>query len=238
VNRLVTRPAVVIGVLLGVGLVVLAGGRPWVSEGVTGVPGVTRVTASGNQVVPAVTALALVAAAGAVALALVGRLLRRIVAALLVLAGLGVLGLVATVLQDPTGAALPAVQNATGQVGSSPGTGADLTAWPWPAMAGGLLIAVAGAAGLVAAGRWAGSGRRYEAPGTGVPELGRPVGADATAPGVADRRPAGAGPAGAGPADGSPPSVSSVSSAARQARRDQDLDAWDALSRGEDPTAG
>lgn len=216
-NRARARPAVVLTVLLGAGLVVLAGGRAWVTQAVTGVPGVTRVTTSGNQAVPAVTALALVAAAGAVAVALVGPIARRVVAVLLMLTGLGVAGLVVTVLRDPAGAVLPAVQNATGRVGSVPGGAAQLTAWPGLAVAGGLLIALAGGVAVFVVGRWQGSGRRFEVSGTGGSRPGIGAGADPDAAGV---------PGALGP------------SAARQARRERDLDAWDALSRGEDPTAG
>lgn len=175
-NRLLSRPVVILAILVGVGLVVAAAGRPWVWQAVTGVPGAARATVSGSRALPAATAVALVAAAGAVALALTGRVTRRIVAGLLVLAGLGMAALVVTVLQDPAQAVLPAVQTATGQVGPVPGGTSGLgtprlTGWPWLALGGGLLVVVGGLAGLVAGTSWAGAGRRFE--GHAVPSRGQ-----------------------------------------------------------------
>lgn len=234
-NRLLSRPAAVVTVLVGVGLVVLAGGRPWVSQALTGVPGVARATASGNQAAPAVTAVALAAAAGAVALALTGRIARRIVALLLVVAGLGVVGLTVAILQNPGQAVLPAVQNATGRVGSLPsGPAAEPIAWAWSAVVGGVLVLLGGLAALLGSGRWGTAGRRFETS----------TGSAAESP--ASRPPA-AGEAGkaAGAGQTAEPDAASVRSASASPRsaagrtcRDQDLDTWDALSRGEDPTAG
>jgi hypothetical protein len=230
-NRLLARPAVIITALAGVGLVVLAGGRPWVSQTLPGVPGVTRATASGNQAAPAVTAVALVAAAGAVALALTGRVTRRIVAVLLVVAGLGVVGLTVTVLQDPAQAVLPAVQNATGRVGSPPpGPAAVLTGWIWPALVGGVLVVVGGVTALFGSGRWGSTGRRFET-------AGGPATVTVTTPTEALPSPAAGETTGAAETTDQAPTAAQGSASAR-ARRDSDLDAWDALSRGEDPTAG
>jgi len=241
-SRFAARPAVVLAVLLGAGAVVLAGGRPWAGQPVSGVPGLVRVTAAGSQAAPAATALALVAAAGAVALALSGRIARRIVAGLLVPAGLGVVGLVVAVLRDPAQAVAPALQAATGrtvQAATGLGAPAEATGWPWLGVAGGLLIAASGLVGIVVSGRWGTSGRRFEAPAGG---------AGAVPPGSAE--PAAAGgwsAAGAGTMDGGPPRPRRLAGAAEEgeiraersrAGRERVLDDWDALSRGEDPTAG
>jgi uncharacterized membrane protein (TIGR02234 family) len=221
--RLRSRPGVIVTVLLGGGLVLLAGGRGWVSRAVTGVPGVTRVSADGTQVAPAATALALVALAGAVALALTGRLGRRLVAGLLVLAGLGVVAFVAAVVTDPVGALAPSVMTATGQSGPVPGGGAGMSGWPWVAVAGAVLIGLGGLAALVSAASWGSGGRRFEAgSATARPGTGAGSGDGATA-----RTGTGAG-TGAGP--GARPAGDGA------ARRDRDLETWDALSRGEDPT--
>jgi uncharacterized membrane protein (TIGR02234 family) len=231
---------VIVTVLAGVALVVLAAGRPWAGEAVTGVPGVPRITSTGSQAAPAATALALVAAAGAVALALTGRLARRVVAGLLILAGLGVAALVATVLSDPAQAIAPALEAATGRTaaGSRDVAGrAELTGWPWMAVVGALLILAGALTALGVAGRWGSTGRRFEAPAGGprVPAVGG--GSD----GPADQSD--------GPADQSDGTAEQVAGqaegrqAAKQvgrvrAPREQVLDDWDALSRGEDPTAG
>jgi uncharacterized membrane protein (TIGR02234 family) len=218
---------VIIIVLAGVALVVLAAGRPWVGEAVTGVPGVPRVTATGSQAAPAATALALVAAAGSVALALTGRVARRVLAGLLVLAGLGVAALVMTALHDPAQAIAPALEAATGRTATAAGnvTGrAELTGWPWAAIAGALLILAGSLTALGVAGRWGGSGRRFEAPEAGQrpPVGGETGGLDDATVGAADEA-----------ADRTAGQVRRT-----PARREQVLDDWDALSRGEDPTQG
>ncbi len=215
-RRTTARPVVVAGLLLGAGAVVLAGGRPWASRAVSGVPGLARVVASGTELAPAVTALALVVAAGAIALALAGRLARRVVATLVVLAGVTLLALVASVLRDPDGALAPAVVAATGQSGPVAAGPAAVTAWPWLAVAGGLLVVVGGLLALVAGGSWAVTGRRFTTP---VPA------ASGSGPAATSAEPAGQ-------------RATSAESAGQRAtaRRDRDLDTWDALSRGEDPT--
>jgi uncharacterized membrane protein (TIGR02234 family) len=184
---------------------------------------VTRVTVSGGVAQPALTALASVAAAGAVALALIGRVARRIVAGLLILAGVGVIALAATVLQDPAEALAPALEQATGQVLTGPvaavtGRSPELTGWPWVAVGGAVLTLSGALAGLVAGGRWDGNQRRFE-------------GASAS-PEPADSE---AGTAGPGPDAGEIPG--GPAGRTRQGR-ERSLDDWDALSRGEDPTAG
>ena len=56
------RLLAVVVVLAGAGLVLLAATRDWVTQQVTGVPGVVRLSAPGSQAAPAVAALAVVAA--------------------------------------------------------------------------------------------------------------------------------------------------------------------------------
>jgi uncharacterized membrane protein (TIGR02234 family) len=210
-------------ILLGAGLVAFAAGRPWVGQPVSGVPGVTRVTVSGGAAQPALTALALVLAAGAVALALIGRVASRIVAGLLILAGLGVIALVATVLQNPAEALAPALEQATGQTmtgqaGVVTGRSPESTGWPWAAVGGAVLTLSGAFAGLAAGGRWGGSRRRFE----GASASSEPAGSEA---GTAS--------------PGTDAGVISGRQAGRaRAGRERSLDDWDALSRGEDPTAG
>lgn len=195
-----SRPVAVTGVLAGAGLVLLAAGRTWASQRVTGVPGAEVVTRDGRAAAPVVTAAALVAAAGALALVLAGRVARRAVAVALLLAGLTVAAATIPVLADPGAAVAPAVAAATGQAG--PGTGAAVAggarsgAWPWAALAGAAVIGAGAGLTLLRGGSWGTGSRRFDPTD--------PTGGPGAAPG---------GGAGGGP------------------------DTWDALSRGEDPTA-
>ncbi len=187
-----------LGALLGAGLLVVAAGRPWVTQVVSDVPGVTQVSASGGRTVPAVPALALAAAAGALALLVTGRLGRRLAAAVLVLAGLGAAAAVGTVLAAPQDAVAAAVTAATGRSGPLPGPSAAVTGWLWPALAAAVLVTACGAVALVRAPSWPAPGRRFDAPPPAVRAGGAPAG---TVRGQSDA-----------------------------------IGAWDALSRGEDPT--
>jgi uncharacterized membrane protein (TIGR02234 family) len=187
-----------LGALLGAGLLVAVAGRPWVTQVVPDVPGVTRVSASGGGAAPAAPALALVAAAGAAALLVTGRVGRRLAAVVLVLAGLGAGAAVVTVLAAPGDAIASAVAAATGRSGRLAGPAAAVTGWVWPALAAAALVAACGAVAVVRAPAWPAPGRRFDTP------------AAASAP------PAGAGGTVRGQGDA--------------------IGAWDALSRGEDPT--
>ncbi|MDI3330962.1 MAG: Trp biosynthesis-associated membrane protein [Micrococcus sp.] len=109
-------------------------------------------------------------------------------------------------------AALSPADAARAQVSAATGTTADagayaVTAWPWVTLAAGVLLAACGIAVLVAGRGWRDS-RRYD---TRATASGASTAANA-APGPA----AGGAGAGAGPVD--------------------EIDAWDDLSRGEDPT--
>jgi hypothetical protein len=195
------RLAAALGVLVGAGLALLAAGRPWVTQRVSGVPGVLEVTASGGEAAPAVAALAAVAAAGAVVLLLAGHLVARLSGILVTLAGAGVVASALAVLADPRRAAAPAVPRATGRLGplAEP---ASPSAWVAVAVVAGLVVVVAGAVAAVRGIGWPVPGRRFE------PDAG--------------------GAGGAGPGGRGGPT-------SREGREDP-VAAWDALSRGEDPT--
>jgi uncharacterized membrane protein (TIGR02234 family) len=155
------RLLAVVVVLGGAGLVLLAATRPWVSQQITGVPGVVSLTATGSQAAPAVSALAIVAAAAAVVLLIGGRLVTRLAGVLAALAGAGIVASVVGVLTDPQGAAAPAVPAATGRAGPLPGA-ASPSAWVWLALLGGLVAVGGGLFAAVRAGRWPVPGRRFE----------------------------------------------------------------------------
>ncbi|MEV4708246.1 Trp biosynthesis-associated membrane protein [Actinoplanes sp. NPDC049316] len=153
--------------------------RTWAVE-VTTRPGLPelRSTRTGTEVAPWVLALALVALAGGGALLATRGAVRRVLGALLALAGLGVVA----------GAI-------TGRAGLDVGAaGAGGTVWPVACVAGGLLVLAGGWSALRHGHEWPGMGARYE------------------------RRP----------------------QEAPAAPEDQRVDtraAWDALDRGDDPTA-
>lgn len=177
-----------------------------------GVPGVTEVAAAGSSAAPAAPALALAAAAASVAVLVTGRLGRRLATVVLALSGLGAAAACVAVLADPAGAAEAAVSAATGRTGGAPSP-ATVTPWVVVALAGGLLAAVAGGYGVARSSTWPAPGRRFET------TSGAPQGVD----GAGTGHPGDAGPTvragGAAGAAGPDP-----------------IGAWDALSRGEDPT--
>lgn len=160
--RIGSRASAAAGVLAGAGVVVATAGRTWTQVTVPGLPGADVVTADGRLVAPGATALALVAAAGAVVLVTSGPVVRRLAAGLLVLAGLGVAALGVPVLADPADAVGPAVSRVTGTTGTPAPGSARATAWPWVSGAGGLLIVAGGAVGLARGRRWSGPARRFE----------------------------------------------------------------------------
>lgn len=148
---------------LGAVLVLTAAGRTWaegVAQGMTGnrVP----VAASGSRLTGLPTGMALAAMAAAVAVFAVRGRARLLVGGLTVLAGAGVV--VGAVLGNADTAGLHAV--AAGQLALSSGHAEEITrtAWPWVALAGGVLLAGAGALTVRFGGRWPAMGSRYEAP--------------------------------------------------------------------------
>jgi uncharacterized membrane protein (TIGR02234 family) len=154
-------------------------------------------TLSGGDAVPAVPALGLVGLAAVAALLAARGLARLAVGAVLVLTGGALAVLAARPATDPSTAARAVVAANPGLVeGAVREVG--VTPWPWLAVAGGVLLALAGALTVVRGPAWAALSARYDAPG-------------------AERGASGARTAGA--------------------PRDPDVVHWEALDRGEDPTA-
>ncbi|MGM7667224.1 Trp biosynthesis-associated membrane protein [Microbacterium sp. A93] len=204
---------------IAAGAIILGtGAQTWIQS--TGVSGLatTSVTTTGNQAAAVVPAMGLVGMAAGIALSMARRIGRWIAAVLLMLAGVAA-GLSAVY------AALDPAAAAQAQVSQASGTTADagsyaVTVWPWLTLIGGVLLLLCGLTILVLGRGWATS-RRHESP-VAAGAVGLP-----TAPGVSTA-PAG-GPAAAGTEPGS----------AGGGEDDTDLDeidAWDELSRGQDPT--
>jgi len=155
----------VLGCLAGAGLVLLAAGQPWahaVAGG--GAAGVTTVRVSGAEVVAVVSGLAVLALAGSVALLATRRTGRRLVGAVLALAGLSIVAGTLAGRTDPGPALREAAGEATGRIGA-PVTDVATTGWPWLAVAGGLLVLATGLAAAVLGPRWSAMSSRYERDG-------------------------------------------------------------------------
>lgn len=167
----------------------------WVHAGVATAVSELDVEVRGSDAAPAVSALGLVAMAGAVALTIAGPRLRPVVAVVLILSGLGSLAAVIGAILDPVGVSEGVVGEMTGVIGT--GARHELTAGPWLGAIASVLVALGGVWALIAARTW---------PRPGASRFER---------GSAQRRAAGD---------------------EREADRRDDIDAWDALTEGRDPT--
>lgn len=123
------RGGAVVASLAGGGALFAISATPWFSVPVTPlVGGVSTIGVSGAQAVPALSGVALVLLAAGAAFGIVGRAGRRVVGALVVLAGVVAAWLVTAALRAPASAVRGAVAEHTG-VGSVP----DLVSTsPWP----------------------------------------------------------------------------------------------------------
>ncbi|GMA85072.1 hypothetical protein GCM10025868_03220 [Angustibacter aerolatus] len=147
------RTLAVLLALAGAAACLLAGSRTWVRGTVVDdLLGRVPLTASGRQAAPVVVAVAVVALAAALAVA-VGRRVGRTVAGLvLVLAGAAAAAGAVSALGTPASALTEQVVRATARTGAGTVT-ATVTGWPWLAVVGGALTAVAGAVVVVRARR-------------------------------------------------------------------------------------
>ncbi|MCC9145222.1 MULTISPECIES: Trp biosynthesis-associated membrane protein [unclassified Arthrobacter] len=181
------------------------------------------VAVSGSDAATAVTAFAVVGVAAALAAAIAGRIARWIIAVIIVVAGVGVATASYRIISDPLQGAAGAIGKAIG-VSSAEGTVAELTPMPYAALVAGILIALAGI-WLALAGRYWTTSRRYaptaeagtpdsDSSDAGTSDAGTPGTAAAT--GTAGTTDAGKKPAAGPPID--------------------EIDSWDRLTRGEDPT--
>ncbi|MEV0953113.1 Trp biosynthesis-associated membrane protein [Promicromonospora sp. NPDC050249] len=209
-----TRTRTVLALLVLGALTFGTGSPTWVTTTVTtALEPEVAVAAAGTSAAPGVGAGALVLLAAGIACALTGRVARYV--ALLVAAAAGVLVVASTlvVVGDPTPAATAAASATSGVTElTSPVT---LTAWPWAAVASGVLAVVVAVCGAIAARGWTATSGRHERADTaasGSATTGTSAGAT-TGTSAADDGTA------VGPDDEIDPH-----------------DAWDALSRGDDPT--
>ncbi|MFD8482464.1 TIGR02234 family membrane protein [Kitasatospora sp. NPDC059673] len=148
---------------LGAALVLTAVGRTW-AEGVA--PGTAggriAISASGSKLTGLPTGTALVAMAAAVAVFAVRGRARLLVGLLTVLAGAGAVAGALIGRADTAGLHTLAAT----QLGLTSAHAEEITrtAWPWVALAGGLLLVAAGALTVRFGRNWPAMGSRYEAP--------------------------------------------------------------------------
>ncbi len=187
---------------------------------------------AGSDAATPVTAFALVALAAAIAVSIAGRVARWIIATILVLSGVGIALVSGKVALDPSAAAEPAIGAAIG-VSSLPGAQSAATAFPWLAVATGVLLVLAAAWVVVAGRRWS-VNRRYDTGSRGEAAKAEPLLPGAPAPSTGDIPPAAVQPEGATrAADTDTRSGRRTTSGSAHA---DEIDSWDELSRGNDPT--
>lgn len=204
----------VLVLLLLSGVVALSALPVWATgAGATALGEQVPVAVRGTQAAPGVVAGALVLLAAAAALGLVGRFGRWVVVVVVAAAGALV---VAAGLAART-SAVTTVERAAAEATGVPSVTGDVEVTAWPVLAAvlGAVVVVAAVALARASWRWAAPSDRHERAGSGSA-----TGA-AGAAGITGA--AGAGAA-SGSAGGTAPAV------------DDERGAWDALSRGDDPT--
>ncbi|MQS11794.1 TIGR02234 family membrane protein [Streptomyces kaniharaensis] len=139
-------------------LVLTAAGRDWAS----GRAGTLEVSVTGGRISELPGGLALVGLAAAVAVFAVRGAGRVAVGVLTLLAGLGAAAAAVAGASDTT--ALDAEAARKLALAGSTATEVGHSGWPWVAVAGGALLALAGLLTLRFGRRWPAMGSRYEAP--------------------------------------------------------------------------
>ena len=112
----------------------------------------SNISVQGSKAATAVTALALVALAGGLAVSIAGRIARWVIAAIVVLAAIGVIAAAGTVLADPLAAAQGGIAGATGVSGGQ--AQAVATVYPAIAIAAAILLALSGVLAIPAGRYW------------------------------------------------------------------------------------
>ncbi len=174
-SRLSSKGVVVLLALVGAGLLLVSAFRPWVTGAVDDVLGATRLSATGAEVAPGLTAVALAIGAAAIAIVAAGRIARVIAVVAYALCVAVAAALAVRVLLDPEGVLGPVAASRVGRTGSVE-TVAEATIWPWVALLA-CLVALLGLAGaVVGIRRWGGPSRRYEVPDGAASDVAGPRG--------------------------------------------------------------
>ncbi len=161
-SRMTGKGTVALLGLAGAGALLVVGFRPWVQGAVDDpVLGASRVSATGADVAPGLSAVALVLAAAVVAVVATGRVARVIALVVWAAALVAAAALTVRVLADPAAVLGPVAAARVGRTGSVEAV-ADVTAWPWLALGAVALGTLAWLAAVVGARRWGGPSQRYE----------------------------------------------------------------------------
>jgi uncharacterized membrane protein (TIGR02234 family) len=176
VRRLSSKGVVVLLALLGATGLLVSAFRPWVTGAVDdAVLGATRISATGSEVAPGLTAVALAIAAAAIAIVAAGRIARLVAVVAYAVCLAIAAALAVRVIADPDGVLGPVGASRVGRTGSVE-TVADATIWPWVALAS-CCVALLGLVGaVVGMRRWGGPSSRFEAPGSGEADVAGPRG--------------------------------------------------------------
>lgn len=122
------------------------------------------VSATGSQVAPGVVALGLVCLVALVTMLTGGPAVRRASSVALVLAAVGAVALTAVPLTRPEETLGRVAAAGLGRTGVVP-TSAEVSPWAWTALVAGVVLVVASVFAAVAAQRWSGLTKRFDAPG-------------------------------------------------------------------------
>ena len=154
---------VVAGIAVAGGVALLAGSQPWVSFMLDGEH--TLHSATGHDVNPALSPVAIALVAAALALTIAGKVFRAVLGALVALLGAGVVALCFGVINSPLASVSGKITELTGIAGGATANGvvwSQLSGWAWATLAAGLVAALLGVAVLVVGRRWAQGGRKYD----------------------------------------------------------------------------
>lgn len=190
-----SRSVTVLVVLLGGVLALIGATQTWVTATGFDATHIDRVTVSGQETSPVITAMALVAIAAGAALSIARTIGRWIVAIVTILAAITTGGATIAVIANPLAAVAVKIAETTGTTGVTEQTAQlEVSVLPWLSIIGAVIMLIGGIMALVVGGRWpVGKTKKYD------------IGEQQSQPG------------------------------AQQGRLDE-IDTWDELSRGEDPT--
>lgn len=134
--------------------------RTWITVDVpSGTVEIPQIVVDGASAAPAITAVSIAVLAGSLALLIAGKIARYIIGAISVLAGIAVIASGVSTLADPQTAAFAAVSKATGLAQNAGDY--TISAWPYVAVFGGVLIILQAILVLIFARTWAVKADKY-----------------------------------------------------------------------------
>ncbi|MBT2499910.1 Trp biosynthesis-associated membrane protein [Agromyces sp. ISL-38] len=159
----------IIATIVGAGLTLLSWSQNWfdlrIADGAVAGTIAEAIPVAGSVASPALAALALAGLALVAALALAGPGIRVVLGVLEVVLGACIVFAAWVSIGDPVAAVSPAVTDATGVSGAGPTAelvaSVTASAWPAAAIAGGVLVVIAGVVVLATGHTWPASSRRY-----------------------------------------------------------------------------